>query len=465
MTTTSSPPSIRRPGRRLARKQPDRTAARTGGYATAPQGRGRLRALRPWLRTHFAGESAGHDWRRATLLVPLAMFAVLTTDLLTPEAFRPQALVGLLPLAAALIFPALVTAGTTVLVLAAYPLMHHFLPTDGGTGWAWTPLLVVFSGGLLGVALARLREIQQARLTDITDVAEATQRAVMRPMPDRIRDLHIADLYRPAVRSARVGGDWYDFQPTPHGVRAVLGDVSGKGLPAVSASAALLGDFRSSAYHEADIEEVARRLEIAMQRYHVWARHTGADDASQDVFSTALLLHFHENAPDEALVEAPGAAFDGSRDGGTSRSGDSIDIINFGHEPPLLVEAGGRIRAIETEPALPLGMGTLYDKPPTAVRVPFLPGDTLVMFTDGVSESRGADGTFYPVRDRLPLLPTDGSPQDLVDALAKDLGAHHPGAPSDDAAIVVIRRTPEALRPTHPNDLELYYRKPGPRPE
>ncbi|MEV3853878.1 PP2C family protein-serine/threonine phosphatase [Streptomyces sp. NPDC050095] len=387
---------------------------------------------------HSAGHHTGG--RHTVLFLVTAMVtAVVTLDLATPADFRARPLLGLVPIVVALLAPVMTTAFVTGFLLVTYIALQAMSPTPYGSVAVFGPLMIG-TGGLLGVLIARRREEQQARLQAVTDVAEATQRAVMRALPERIGPLHLADFYQPAARGARVGGDWYDFQPSPHGIRAVLGDVSGKGLPAVSASASLLGAFREAGYHEADVDEVARRLETAMQRYNAWTRST-QDSEHPDAFSTALLLHF---PPPE-------------------QGADVVDIVNFGHEPPLVVSPDGRVRTPEVEPGLPLGMGQLAAGLPRPVRLRFAPGDTLVLFTDGVTECRDEDGAFYPVRERLPRLlsaapaTAQAPPGELLRLIAEDLHRHRHGAPSDDAAITVIRRTATSVAPfVSPADAELY---------
>ncbi|MFJ4713004.1 PP2C family protein-serine/threonine phosphatase [Streptomyces sp. NPDC088785] len=363
-------------------------------------------------------------WRAVLLVMLVGVVTVVSLDLATPADFRTRALLGLLPMGVAVLTSVMTTAMVTGGMLVVYIGLQLVSPVPSG-GWGVVGPLLIATGGLLGVLIARRREEQHARLQAVTAIAEATQRAVMRAVPEHVGNLHIADFYQPAARAARVGGDWYDVQPSPHGVRAVLGDVSGKGLPAVSASASLLGAFREAGYHEADVREVARRLEIGMQRYSAWARVMGEEELP-DAFSTALLLHF-----------PPGT--------------DAVDIVNFGHEPPLVVGADGRVHTPEVPPGVPLGMGALGAALPEPVRLPFGVGDTLVLFTDGVTESRDDDGVFYPVRDRLPglvrELPADAPPGELLRRLVHDLHGHRHGSTSDDTAITVVRRTAGNVAP------------------
>ncbi|MEV5606875.1 PP2C family protein-serine/threonine phosphatase [Streptomyces sp. NPDC052225] len=359
-------------------------------------------------------------WPAVGLIVAFMVVGVVSLDLATPQDFRARALLGLVPIVVGMLAPVVATATITGLLLATYIGLTAWQPTPSG-GIAVLGPLMIGTGGLLGVLISRRREEQHNRLRIVTDIAEATQRAVMRVLPERIENVHIADFYQPAARSARVGGDWYDFQPSPHGLRAVLGDVSGKGLAAVSASSALLAAFREAAYHEAPLPEVARRLEIAMQRYNAWTRMTQDSDRT-DAFSTALLLHFP-----------------------TDPAAEYVDIVDFGHEPPLVISPDGLVHTPDLSAGLPLGMGPLGVDAPAATRLALRPGDTLVLFTDGVTECRDADGVFYPVRERMARLVTadtaQAPPGELLRLLAEDLHAHRHGPPADDAAITVIRRT------------------------
>ncbi|MER8084792.1 SpoIIE family protein phosphatase [Streptomyces sp. NPDC094048] len=71
----------------------------------------------------------------------------------------------------------------------------------------------------------------------------------------------------------------------------------------------------------------------------------------------------------------------------------------------------------------------------------FRPGDTLLLYTDGVVEARGSSRTFYPLEQRVALW-TRSSPRALVQRIEQDLCAHTDGTLADDAAILAIQRTP-----------------------
>ncbi|WP_049871632.1 PP2C family protein-serine/threonine phosphatase [Catenulispora acidiphila] len=336
--------------------------------------------------------------------------AIVFADALTPAWFHSRSLLLLVPVAAALTSSVLITTLTVAGAMGAFAYLGWSRP-----GAAFTSGYVILLVGCLVAALfvAAVREQQRRRLVVSDQVARAVQRAVLRPLPSMVADLRVAEAYLPAAEGALIGGDWYDVQPSRYGVRVVIGDVSGKGLDAIDASAALLGTFRDAGYHEASLQEVARRLEVCMQRHNVWARTV--EGREYDGFATALLLNFSDG---------------------------HMDVIDFGHVPALVVNVrDGAPTEVEFDSALPLGLGELAVGPPAVKRLPFRVGDLLVLVTDGVTESRDVVGDFYPLIDRLRAMAVDGpGPDRLCDALIADVSRYRRRGPADDAAIMVIQR-------------------------
>ncbi|CAM5483374.1 hypothetical protein STENM36S_02563 [Streptomyces tendae] len=99
----------------------------------------------------------------------------------------------------------------------------------------------------------------ERRMLRIRDIADTARRTVLRPLPVGFGGLDHAAVYLSADSEARVGGDFYDIQPGPHGARVLVGDVQGKGLGAVETAAALLGTFREAAYRGAEEPHDGRR--------------------------------------------------------------------------------------------------------------------------------------------------------------------------------------------------------------
>ncbi|XVQ14616.1 PP2C family protein-serine/threonine phosphatase [Spirillospora sp. CA-255316] len=254
-----------------------------------------------------------------------------------------------------------------------------------------------------GMLASAIRMRNERELADIRTVAEAAQRVLLRPVPRRVGPIHAAVRYISAAARARIGGDLYEVVTTPKGVRLIVGDVQGKGLGAVETAAVVLGAFREAAYDEEDLHGVAARLEKALTRH-----------LTSEQFVTAVLAELG--------------------------SADRVLLMNFGHPPPLLIHADGRIEAAEPpDVAPPLGMASLSGECPPVYDVPFAPRDQLLLYTDGVIEARDGRGEFYPLAERLEVLRA-ADPEKALDDLQADL-LRHVGAPiTDDAAMLLLRR-------------------------
>ncbi|AUG75276.1 serine/threonine protein phosphatase [Kitasatospora sp. MMS16-BH015] len=255
------------------------------------------------------------------------------------------------------------------------------------------------SGAHVAVVTAREQELRQVR-----SVAEAAQLALLRPVPARLGPLRIAVRYQAAAPEAQIGGDLYEALDTPFGVRVLLGDVEGKGLGAVETAADVLGAFREAAVAEPDLATVAERLDAAVARR-----------AGEERFVTAVLL---------AVPPAPHPAL----------------LVTCGHPPPLLLTRTGQARELlPTAPSPPLGLLALTGGHYTAEPFDLRRGELLLLYTDGLSESRDTTGTFYPLATRLTDLPVP-NPEALLDHLITDVTRYTGGLPTDDSALIAIRR-------------------------
>ncbi|SOE59334.1 Stage II sporulation protein E (SpoIIE) [Streptomyces sp. OV198] len=122
-------------------------------------------------------------------------------------------------------------------------------------------------------------------------------------------------------------------------------------------------------------------------------------------------------------------------------------LISCGHPPPLLLRPGEAVTVL-VHPAPPLGVGRTGSEDYTLDVFSFEPGETLLLYTDGVIEARDPAGGFYPFTERAAQW-TDASPETLLHHIRRDLLAHVGGRLDDDAALIAIRRTtaPHGCRP------------------
>jgi phosphoserine phosphatase RsbU/P len=266
-------------------------------------------------------------------------------------------------------------------------------------------LAVIALMGVLAVFLSRYRIEREQRLTQVIKVAEAAQRAILLPVPERLGQVRVAVHYESAAREALIGGDMYGFVLTDHGLRMLVGDVRGKGLDAVRLSAQVLATFRERAGDHPDLGTLLDRLD-----------HTVAHVAeSEEDFVTAVLVQIR----DDGLMT----------------------VVNAGHPPPLLLAADGA-RLLEVEPPRPpLGLGGSSGTLTTGVSA----GDRLLLYTDGLTEARNP-GTraFLPAQQIVAALRAGDAVGDAVGELRDDVLRWSGGALHDDIALVLVEYDPAA---------------------
>jgi serine phosphatase RsbU (regulator of sigma subunit) len=204
----------------------------------------------------------------------------------------------------------------------------------------------------LALETAETFRAQSGRLADVRRVAEATQRAILAPVPPRLGTVSLAGRYVSASAEALIGGDFYEVVPRNGGVRLLVGDVRGKGLAAIRIATIVLGEFRASAADLTELSEVARQMDRRLRPY-----------LSDEDFATAVLADVGDDG--------------------------SYSVVSCGHPAPHLFVggAGGELSVVHT---LPLGLGAA----PTATHGWLNPGDRLLLYTDGVNEARDAQGKF-----------------------------------------------------------------------
>jgi hypothetical protein len=236
-------------------------------------------------------------------------------------------------------------------------------------------------------------------------LAETLQRSLLTE-PPRPAGLDIAVRYRPAAQESQVGGDWYDAFLSPGGpVTLVVGDVTGHEWT----SAAVAGQLRS----------MLRGIAFAF------------DIRAPEVLLTALDRALGATG-DPTLASAVVARVEGS---GTSAPGARVlRWSNAGHPPPLLVRRDGVTELLERPRNLLLGVAP--DRPRHQHAVQLGPGDTVVLYTDGLVERR--DATLDDGIDRLRAAARELARRpagDLCDELLLRLDPE----PADDIALLVLR--------------------------
>ncbi|MFD9501036.1 PP2C family protein-serine/threonine phosphatase [Streptomyces sp. NPDC060035] len=356
------------------------------------------------------GAAGGARARRFVRMLPALMIVGgLVFDLATPPAVSAVPLFAAAPLIAAPFFSLASTIRTGVAAI----LTVLAIRIDDGTISDVAPvteLLTLVTVSVLALVINGVVRRSNDQLASARVIAETAMRAVLPTPNDRIGGLLVAARYEAAQADEFVGGDLFAVADTPHGVRLVVGDVRGKGLAAVEAVAVVIGAFREAAEQELSLEGVAQRLERALAREGT--RRGGLD--SMEGFVTAV------------LAEIPAGS-------GTLR------IVNRGHPEPILLHADGALEVLApTVPALPIGMD-LGVWPDRSDEWELPAGATLLVFTDGLSEARDADGAFYDPAARLRGRIFPG-PDELLSALTDDVRLHTGGRSTDDMALLAVGR-------------------------
>jgi phosphoserine phosphatase RsbU/P len=262
----------------------------------------------------------------------------------------------------------------------------------------WTRVAAVCAVGAMAVVVAGIRRRREERLARMTAIAEAAQLALLPPLPPEMTGINIAARYRSATREASVGGDLYEIIPTGHGIRVIIGDVRGNGLDAVLLARQVLSAFRRSAVAAPLMEQVAREVSRAI------VPHLGEED-----FVTAAF----------AQITPAG----------------KLTIVNCGHHPPLLRHRGDLRPLTDGNAVLPLGLEDDF----TAFTATWSPGDRLLLYTDGLVESRDEHGDFFPANAiETALLATDCD--QALDTLIRAVQQHTGGHAHDDMALLLLEQ-------------------------
>ncbi|MGW6966449.1 SpoIIE family protein phosphatase [Streptomyces zaomyceticus] len=235
------------------------------------------------------------------------------------------------------------------------------------------------------------------------DTAVTLQRSMLPQHITPPPGIEVAHRYLPASDANEVGGDWYDVLHLPGGKAALLiGDVMGHGIAAAAVMGRLSASVRALARLDLDPQDILAQLEAALE------------DMAEPMLTTLLY----------AVVD-PATGH--------------CRLTRAGHPPPALINPDGEVRLLHVPPGTPLGVGgTRY----TTTDHTFQPGSILVLYTDGLIESRTSD-----IDERLAEL-TDAlaEPSPSLEAMCDSLLARLVPASADDDIALLIARTPPAKK-------------------
>ena len=252
---------------------------------------------------------------------------------------------------------------------------------------------------LTSVCLDCLTPNQQRALEYDLELAARIQNGLL-PAPDiAISGWEIAYHYRPA---GVVGGDYCDIIPDNRGgLYFIIADVAGKGVAAAMLTANLRAVMRALV-----------PLELPFQKMLAQANRLFCESKLPMQYATVIVGH--------------------------SSAAGAVELVNAGHLPAL------RIRASQVEcfDSNDLPLGLFCDQEFTPVGVQLQPQDTLVLFTDGVSEAENPAGEEYGTQALRTLLEQSGlcCPERLVEACRKHVEQFRAGVTrADDETLLAIQ--------------------------
>jgi serine phosphatase RsbU (regulator of sigma subunit) len=243
--------------------------------------------------------------------------------------------------------------------------------------------------------------VENARLyTRLAQTADTLQASLL---PERLAQppgWRIAASYEAGERGTEVGGDFYDVFPVPEGWMVVLGDVTGKGVKAAALTAL--------------------------------ARHTAKTAARFDPRPAAVLSQVNAVLREQAELSLVTVVCALLRPVG---GGVEVSLASAGHPLPLRVSGDGSVA--------PLGrfdivLGAVDDGEWTESAAAIAPGDTLLFYTDGVTDARGVEDRFG--EERLVEAAGDGpnGAAELIARLEARLAEFETGEGADDRAMLAV---------------------------
>jgi serine phosphatase RsbU (regulator of sigma subunit) len=357
------------------------------------------------------------------LALVLVMIAVIVvTGFILPTTEHLASLLVVVPATTAVLAgPGMTTLSAALACVASFVLDVH----DNllGTSIPAVHLLEILIVSVFVIASRSIRDRSVRELTEVRIVSDTIQRVLLRPLPPRIGPLLVRAAYHASHPYAQIGGDLYAVARSAAGVRFLIGDVKGKGLPAVEDAEALLGAFRGAARKFGSLPELVADLEHTVRSHFEETGRTDSDAVER--FITALVLEVPEGCAE-------------------------IHMINCGHPPPYLALRSDTLLLSPATPSPPLGLGSLNAEDYVVDTFPFCPRATLLLYTDGAIEARDGDGRFYDLGAHVAAWP-GSRPEELLQHVLDGLSLHVGGGDmelDDDIAMIAVQYGDERPLPS-----------------
>ncbi len=325
--------------------------------------------------------------------------SVLTSDALADERFRRRESIILSGIRSIMAVPLSVNKQVIGMIYVDSPMSVNCFSDED-----LQLLTTIGSVAAIKIENALLVEqrIESERIKQQLNNARDLQFRLLPVTPPAVENYDLTGISFPCYE---VGGDYFDFIVLPNGHLGLgLGDVAGKGMDAALLMSSLHASVRAQALTPSSIGEKIG----AVNRY------------------------ICENTPMNKFVTLFYGELDPTRH--------ILTYTNAGHNPPLLVRAEGRVETLDTG-GIPVGISEAITYDEGTVR--FDPGDVLLLFSDGITESVNERGEEFGVTRLLEVVthhrhlrPTEL--RDRIDeALSQFVGK---ARPADDMTLVIVKR-------------------------
>lgn len=245
--------------------------------------------------------------------------------------------------------------------------------------------------------------LRQQAVDKELQLARRVQRGFLPEAPPNVEGYDFFDFYEPAKH---VGGDYYDYIPLPgNRLAIILADVSGKGVPAALLMAKLSSEMRYSLLIEPTPAEAINVVNRSFDR---------SDWEDRFVTLAAAVLDLDNN---------------------------EVTLVIAGHMPPLLRHASGAVEPVGDDiTGVPLGVSEDFEY--EQMTLSLAPGESLTLFTDGISEAMNSDRELYGLsRLQSQVESTDGDVIELGKSVLSDVKRFvGDQAQSDDMCLTMFGR-------------------------
>jgi serine phosphatase RsbU (regulator of sigma subunit) len=231
---------------------------------------------------------------------------------------------------------------------------------------------------------------------------EIAKQVQARLFPQTIPRLRTLDYAGVCIQARQVGGDYYDFLSLgQERLGLVIGDISGKGIAAALMMANLQANMRSQC--AIALEQPRRFLQSVNQLFY--------ENTTDNAYATLFFAEYDDRAK-------------------------RLRYANCGHLSALLLRSGGDLERLDSTSTV-LGLFNKWDCSIGESRL--FPGDTLVLYTDGVTESFNDSGEEFGEERLVDVLwrHRESSPQTLLATVIDEVRRFSPHEQSDDITLIV----------------------------